>query len=110
MKNDKDEYFVYILIVFIYEVPVFQWNFLQEGTVVLGDEKMRIFTRGCHCVFTWKKIKFYRRVPLCLTFTTTWESIQGNHYVFEKYDVKKFEKQGGIICKWGVSVGNRSDA
>ena len=31
------------------------------------------------------------------------------HYIFEKYHVKKFEKQGGLSVCGGVFVGNRSD-
>ena len=70
---------------------------------------MRIYTRGDHCVFTLKKINFYKGIPLFDFYDHVRIYTREYHYVFERYHVKKFEKQGGVICKGGLSVGNRSD-
>ena len=78
---------------------------------MLDGEKMRIYTRGDHCVFLYKKIKFYKGVQYpCVSLLQPHENLYKEYpYVFEKYYVKNREKQGGVICKGGLSVGNSND-
>ena len=80
----------------------------------MGDEKMRIYTRVDPCVkwwknenlykgrplcFCWKKIKFYKGIPFFDFYDYMGIYTRKYPYVFEKYHVKKFEKQGGVICR-----------
>ena len=76
-----------------------------RGSLVLDGEKLRIYTRGDHCVSLYNKIKFYKGVPLCFTFATTWEFIQGSTIMFLKNIMSKILKN-----KWGLSAGNSSDS
>ena len=94
-------------------------NSIPRGTIVLGDEIMRIWTSRYPCVkrwknqnlyrgplcFTWKKIKFYMGDPLCLIFTTTWESIQGSTIIFLKNIMSKNLKNKGGLSVMGVICG-----
>ena len=71
---------------------------------MLDDEKMRTYTRGDNCVLLYNKITFYKGVPLCFTFASTWKFIQGSTIIFLKNIMSKILKKEG-----GLSVGNPND-
>ena len=85
-----------------------KWEFKQGGTIVLRDEKMRIYKGETIVFLLEKKIKLYMRVPLFDFYDHMGIYTKGVPLYFWKISCRKIWKtRGGVICKGGVSVGNR---